>query len=111
MLRLIYALGEAKVKNPHHASACSLIVLYTSGCMLSYEENRLLTETGSETPGGRYFRRYWVPALLASELPEPDCPPVRIRILGEDLLAFRDSEGRVGIVDEFCPHRRASLFW
>jgi len=79
--------------------------------MLTHEENRLLTETNPETPGGRYFRRYWLPALLASELPAPDCPPVRIRILGEDLLAFRDSDGRVGILDEFCPHRRASLFW
>jgi phenylpropionate dioxygenase-like ring-hydroxylating dioxygenase large terminal subunit len=79
--------------------------------MLTYEENRLLTETNPETPCGRYFRRYWLPALLSSELPAPDCPPVRIRILGEDLLAFRDTEGRVGILDEFCPHRRASLFW
>jgi phenylpropionate dioxygenase-like ring-hydroxylating dioxygenase large terminal subunit len=60
---------------------------------------------------GDYFRRYWLPALLASELPAPDCPPVRIRLLGEDLIAFRDTNGRVGLLDEFCPHRRASLFW
>jgi phenylpropionate dioxygenase-like ring-hydroxylating dioxygenase large terminal subunit len=79
--------------------------------MLTLEENRRLTETGADTPCGRYFRRYWVPALLASELGEPDCPPVRVRLLGEDLLAFRDTEGRIGVVDEFCPHRRASLFW
>jgi len=79
--------------------------------MLSREENELLTRTGLGTPAGAYFRRYWLPALQASELPTPDCPPVRVRILGEDLIAFRDTEGRVGLVDEFCPHRRASLFW
>jgi len=79
--------------------------------MLTHEENRLLAETNPDTLGGRYFRQYWLPALLGSELPGPDCPPVRIRILAEDLIAFRDTEGRVGVVDEFCPHRRASLFW
>jgi len=79
--------------------------------MLTSEENRLLTETNRGTPGGEYFRRYWLPALFSSELPEPDGPPVRTRLMGEDLLAFRDTEGRVGIVDEFCPHRQASLFW
>ena len=79
--------------------------------MLSREENELLTQTGSRTPAGEYFRRYWLPVLLASELPEPDCPPARVRLLGEDLVAFRDSKGRVGLLDEACPHRRASLFW
>jgi phenylpropionate dioxygenase-like ring-hydroxylating dioxygenase large terminal subunit len=79
--------------------------------MLSREENALLTETGAGTPMGTYFRRYWLPALLTSELPAPDCPPVRVRLLGEDLIAFRDSNGRVGLIDEFCAHRRASLFW
>src|SRR5579863_10663636 len=79
--------------------------------MLTAEENRLLTETNKGTPCGEYFRRYWLPALFSSELPEPDSPPVRIKLMGEDLLAFRDTEGRVGIVDEFCPHRQASLFW
>src|SRR6516162_7126885 len=79
--------------------------------MLSREENELLTRTGPGTAGGEYFRRFWLPALLASEVPSADCPPVRLRILGEDLVAFRDTEGRVGLVDEFCPHRRASLFW
>ena len=78
--------------------------------MLSREENELLTWTGPATPAGDYSRRYWLPALLASEVPAPDCPPVRLRILGEDLVAFRDTEGRVGLIDEFCPHRRASLF-
>ena len=79
--------------------------------MLSHEENALLTETNSGTPMGEYFRRYWFPALFVAELPSPDCPPVRIRLLGEDLIAFRDSTGRTGLLDEFCAHRRASLFW
>jgi phthalate 4,5-dioxygenase oxygenase subunit len=79
--------------------------------MLAKEENELLTQTAPGTPAGEYFRRYWLPALLASEVPAPDCPPVRVRLLGEDLVAFRDTGGRVGLVDEFCPHRRASLFW
>jgi phenylpropionate dioxygenase-like ring-hydroxylating dioxygenase large terminal subunit len=57
------------------------------------------------------MRRYWMPALLAWELPEPDCPPVRVKLLGEDLVAFRDSQGRSGLIDEYCPHRRASLFF
>jgi phenylpropionate dioxygenase-like ring-hydroxylating dioxygenase large terminal subunit len=79
--------------------------------MLTHEENRLLTLTGPGTPAGEYFRRYWLPALLAEEVAAPDCPPVRIRLLGEDLVAFRDTNGRVGIVDERCPHRMASLYF
>ncbi len=79
--------------------------------MLSKVENDLLTQTNSGTGAGEYFRRFWLPALLASEVPTPDCPPVRIRLLGEDLVAFRDTQGRVGLMEEFCPHRRSSLFW
>jgi phenylpropionate dioxygenase-like ring-hydroxylating dioxygenase large terminal subunit len=79
--------------------------------MLSQAENDLLTQTAAGTPAGEYFRRYWLPAMLASELPAPDCPPVRVKLLGEDLIAFRDTHGWVGLLDEFCPHRRASLFW
>ena len=79
--------------------------------MLSREENELLTRVGPDTPMGRTLRRYWVPALLASEIPEPDCPPVRVRLLGEELIAFRDSQGRIGLLDELCPHRRASLYF
>jgi phthalate 4,5-dioxygenase oxygenase subunit len=60
---------------------------------------------------GNVMRRYWLPACLASEVPEPDCPPVRVRMLGEDLVAFRDSSGVVGLVDAFCAHRRAPLFF
>src|ERR1700730_14835138 len=79
--------------------------------MLSREENELLTQTDAGTPAGEYFRRFWLPALLPSEVPTPDCPPVRVRLLGEDLIAFRDTNGRVGLIGEFCPPRRASLFW
>jgi len=79
--------------------------------MLSRDEDDRLTHTGPGTPAGEYFRRYWLPAVLASEVATPDSPPVRLRLLGEDLIAFRDTEGRVGLIDEFCPHRRASLFW
>lgn len=60
---------------------------------------------------GRLLRRYWLPAVLSSEIPEPDGPPVRVRLLGEDLVAFRDSDGRVGLLGERCSHRRASLFY
>src|SRR5437868_5285669 len=79
--------------------------------MLSKEENQLLTATDAGQPAGDYFRRFWLPVLLPSEVPEPDCPPVRVRVLGENLIAFRDTQGRVGLIDEACPHRRASLFW
>ncbi len=60
---------------------------------------------------GNLFRRFWLPALLAAEVAEPDSPPKRLRILGEDLVAFRDTSGRVGIVDAYCPHKLAQLFW
>jgi len=79
--------------------------------MLSREENELLTRVGPGTPMGELFRRYWIPALLSEEIPAPDCPPVRVRLLGEDLVAFRDSQGRIGLLGEFCLHRRASLFY
>ncbi len=79
--------------------------------MLSREDNELLTQTGPGTPMGEFFRRFWMPALLSDELPEPDCPPVRIKVLSEELVAFRDTNGDVGVVDNYCPHRRASLFF
>ena len=79
--------------------------------MLSREDNALLTRVDRGTPMGDTLRRYWIPALLGWELPEPDCPPVRVRLLGEDLVAFRDTRGRIGLLDELCPHRRASLFF
>ena len=79
--------------------------------MLTREENELVTRISAGTPMGETMRRYWIPALLARELPEPDCAPVRVKLLGEELVAFRDTEGRVGLLDEYCPHRRASLFF
>jgi nitrite reductase/ring-hydroxylating ferredoxin subunit len=69
-----------------------------------------LIRTGPGTPMGTLMRRYWVPAVLSSEVAQPDCPPVRVKLLGERLLAFRDTEGNVGLVDEFCAHRGTSLF-
>jgi phenylpropionate dioxygenase-like ring-hydroxylating dioxygenase large terminal subunit len=79
--------------------------------MLSKEENELLCRVGSGTPMGTLMREYWIPALLSSELPERDGAPMRVRLLGEDLVAFRDSSGRVGLLAHSCPHRGASLFF
>ena len=79
--------------------------------MLRKQQNDLLVQTGPGTPGGRLFRSYWVPALLAEELPENECPPVRVKLLSERLLAFRDTQGRYGLIDEFCAHRGVSLWF
>src|SRR5438045_8561425 len=76
--------------------------------MLSKADNEFLTRSGTGTPMGDLLRRFWMPALLSAELPERDGPPKKIKILGEDLLAFRDSNGRVGIVEPHCPHRGAA---
>jgi phenylpropionate dioxygenase-like ring-hydroxylating dioxygenase large terminal subunit len=79
--------------------------------MLSADDNALLTRTGAATAMGTYFRRFWQPVLLSQELPEPDGAPVRVKVLGEDLVAFRDTEGRVGLIEPVCPHRGANLFF
>jgi phthalate 4,5-dioxygenase oxygenase subunit len=79
--------------------------------MLTTQENERLTRVGPGTPMGETLRRYWLPALLSSELPDRDGAPARVRMLGEDLVAFRDGDGQVGLVDAFCPHRRAPLFF
>ncbi|MEA2641608.1 MAG: phthalate 4,5-dioxygenase [Chloroflexota bacterium] len=79
--------------------------------MLSKEQNELITRTGPGTPLGEMMRCYWVPALQSSELPGPDCPPVQVKILGEELVAFRDSQGRLGLLEEHCAHRGTSLFY
>lgn len=78
--------------------------------MLSKQDNELLTRTGPGTPMGELFRRYWIPALKSDEI-ESDGKPQRIRLLGEDLIAFRDTEGKVGLVQEACPHRGTSLYY
>jgi phthalate 4,5-dioxygenase len=79
--------------------------------VLSREDNEILTRVGPGTLMGDLMRRYWIPACLSSEVDEPDGPPVRVRLLGEDLVAFRDTAGHVGLVGESCPHRGASLFY
>lgn len=79
--------------------------------MLSREDNELITRTGSGTPMGDLIRRYWIPALLSEEIPAPDCPPVRVKLLSEELVAFRDSNGRIGLIGEHCAHRGTSLFF
>ncbi len=79
--------------------------------MLRKEQNDLVTQTGPGTPMGALFRCYWLPVLIADELPENDCPPVRVKLLSERLLAFRDSKGRLGLIDEFCAHRGVSLWF
>ena len=79
--------------------------------MLNQQDNELLTRVGPGTPMGNLMRQFWLPVGLSSELPEPDCSPVRIMILGEELVAFRDTTGSVGLLDNYCPHRRASLFF
>ena len=79
--------------------------------MLRKEVNDLLTQTDAGTPMGELFRQYWLPAMLAEELPENDCPPVRVKLLGEEMIAFRDTEGRYGLLEEFCAHRRVSLWF
>jgi len=79
--------------------------------MTTREQNELLSRTGPGTPMGDLFRRYWIPFLLAEELVEPDCPPVRVKLLSERLVAFRDTQGRIGLIDEFCAHRRVSLWF
>ena len=78
--------------------------------MLSVADNEAVTRVGPGAPMGELMRRYWQPVLMSWEVPEPDCPPVRVRLLGEDLVAFRDTNGRVGLIDERCPHRRTSLW-
>ena len=79
--------------------------------MITEKQNQDLTRTGPGTLMGDLFRRYWMPALLASELPEADCAPVRVKLLSEPLVAFRDTKNRIGLIDEFCAHRGVSLWF
>ena len=78
--------------------------------MLTREDNELLTQVGAGTPMGRVIRSYWLPILLSREL-ESDGKALRLRIMGEDLVAFRDTSGTVGVLDELCAHRGASLYY
>jgi phthalate 4,5-dioxygenase len=79
--------------------------------MLSQADNEYVTRTNANTPMGTFIRRFWIPALLSEELPGPDSDPLRVRLLGEDLIAFRASDGSVGLIQNNCPHRGASLFF
>src|SRR6202162_5836768 len=79
--------------------------------MLNNADNERLTRVGAGPPAGELFRRFWQPVLLSNELPERDGAPARVRILGEDLVAFRDSDGTIVLVEAVCPHRRAPMFF
>src|SRR5213079_2396224 len=75
------------------------------------EENDLLCRVEGNAPMGQIMRRHWIAACLSEEVAEPDGTPVRVKLLGEDLVVFRDSKGRLGVLDEYCSHRRASLLY
>jgi phthalate 4,5-dioxygenase oxygenase subunit len=77
--------------------------------MLTSQENDLLCRVEGDAPMGQIMRNHWLPACLIEEVAEPDCDPLKVRLCGTDLVVFRDTDGRVGILDELCPHRRASL--
>src|SRR6476660_1816214 len=77
--------------------------------MLSAQENDLLCRVEGDAPMGQIMRRHWMPACLIEEVAEPDGPPLKVRLLGEDLVVFRDSDGRLGLIDQYCPHPRVSL--
>ena len=79
--------------------------------MLPNQANSILTSVSAGTPGGDLIREYWLPVLLSEELATPDCPPLRVRLLGEDLIAFRATSGAVGLIQNACPHRGASMFF
>jgi phthalate 4,5-dioxygenase len=79
--------------------------------MLRADEQKALTQVGPETPMGRFMRRYWLPAAKLEQIPQPGGAPVRVKLLGESLVAFRDPTGKPALMDEFCPHRRASLVY
>lgn len=79
--------------------------------MLTVEENNLLCRVEEDAPMGQLMRKHWIPVCLTEEVSEPDCDPVKARVLGEDLVVFRDTDGRVGVMDEYCPHRRVSLVY
>ena len=78
---------------------------------ISSEVNDALCKTGPDTIMGRLFRRYWIPLLISTELPENDGAPIRVTVLSEKLLAFRNTDGTIGLIDEFCAHRGVSLWF
>jgi nitrite reductase/ring-hydroxylating ferredoxin subunit len=104
-----FAAARGKVQAFCYASSKAQ-VRWGKSSMLSAEDNRVLTQSGSGTLMGELLRRFWLPVLLSEELPEPDGPPKKIVVMGEPLLGFRDTRGRVGIIDQHCPHRGANLW-
>ncbi|MGH6981212.1 MAG: Rieske 2Fe-2S domain-containing protein [Stellaceae bacterium] len=77
--------------------------------MMTRQENETLCRVGADTPMGRTMRRYWHPIATSAQLPAPDCAPLRTKLLGENFVVFRDSNGKIGVLDEGCPHRGVSL--
>ena len=77
--------------------------------MVTAAENEILTRVGPGTPMGRMMRRYWLPVCASEQVAKPDGAPLRTKLLGENYVVFRDTSGRVGVLDEYCMHRRASL--
>src|SRR5246127_123230 len=82
--------------------------LWRMSTMMSAEQNALITLTSPGTPAGRLMRAYWQPAALTEEL-SPERPIKAICLLGQDLVLFRDPQGRLGLLDRDCPHRGADL--
>jgi len=79
--------------------------------MLSKQDNDTMCQVGPGTPMGDLCRLFWIPSMTSDELPSPDCSPLRIRLLGENLIAFRTTSGAVGVIQNACPHRGASMFF
>lgn len=79
--------------------------------MLSQADNDLLCRIGPGTPMGNLMRQYWIPSVRSDELPAPDCAPVRVKLLGEELIAYRTTSGEIGLMQSACPHRGASMFF
>src|SRR5579872_957641 len=79
--------------------------------MLAAADNEYLCRVGPGTPMGNVFRQYWLPAIRSDELPAPDCPPLRVKLLGEELIGYRTTSGAVGLMQNSCPHRGASMFF
>ncbi len=78
---------------------------------MNQHTSQILTQASAGTAMGNLMRRYWVPVVCSREIAEPDCPPVKVQLMGEKLLAFRDSSGSPALISEFCTHRGVSLYF
>ncbi len=81
------------------------------GWMLSQKDNEYMLRVGAGTAMGSFVRRFWTPLMLSEDLAETDGTPSEVRLFGEDLVAFRDTEGHVGVLHALCPHRQAPLVY